>query len=225
MSQNSYLIVYSLSRGLQESVAKLLRDVNFKDSRTTLGQTEGKRHLKHLRQDAIFPTKDNLDPRNLEKRKHFVAQRAWNKEKSFSGDRIDNCRNIDPSHAAKCSATKPEPSKMMENPKDTHSVYSKLILTKNQQTIERRSDMYNKDAISSDIASEALSSTLASESDGGCRVDSSTTSCNDLDSCISIDDRYSTLTCDSGEFQLNLANLDADIKKLQISLQTAKTKT
>eukprot|EP00794_Sanderia_malayensis_P017727 gene17727-19499_t len=182
-----------LNRGLQESVAKLLHDVNFKDSRT-LTRKVGGTELKHPH--------GKLKP-EVGSSGRGVAGNNENRNAGIRTGTVKSQRvgyNVGNTDAENVSEWKPV------------------------SRSKTSSGNIPVDDVSSDTASEALSSTLTSESNKECCsvVESETTSCNDSLYSISIDDRYSTLTCDSGEFQLDLANLDADIRKLQLSLKSAK---
>ncbi len=194
--------------------------MNFKDARPSdilEGRNSRYSNPKPIIQDIQIPTRER--PKSSFKRAANGDKETENRKKRFARPTIQDHNN---NHLIK------EPSILnnFAKPylKTNDSKRAKLCVTDSdrplhQQATSRSVEMPKIGSdLSSDIASEALSSTVDSESTGIRSI----TSCSEIDSCVSMDDRYSTLTCDSGEFQLDLANLDTNIKKLQRSLQSAK---
>ena len=195
-------ITFIFYRGLRESVSKLLQDVKIQDSRqkersfnNILGQ--------QLLGDQI-PVRDNAG-------RNAANTAALNNV----GQPISRtCREMPRNYPY-------EPS---QNFLRQQSYANGLEIYGKESEIQPGLYEKNNHDLFSDKESDLQSCSIISES-----TTSSSSSISKVDEFVynttqsqTFDDQYSTLFCDSGEFRLNMADLSANIKKMQQALQTAK---
>ena len=195
-------ITFIFYRDLRESVSKLLQDVKIQDSRqkersfnNILGQ--------QLLGDQI-PVRDNAGQNAANTTALNIVAKPISR----------TCREMPRNYPY-------EPSQNLL----WQQSYANGPETYGKES-ENRSRLYekNKHDLLSDKESDLESCSIISES-----TMSSSSSVSKVDEFVyhttqsqTFDDQYSSLFCDSGEFRLNMADLSANIKKMQQALQTAK---
>ena len=242
------------SRGLRDSVAKLLQDVNFKDSRPSVTPKSSRNILTENNSNVQRPARGIAEKENHSKR-HFAADIT--SKASYYPDATRNAQSAE----IRYKNMEPEITRNSQiadiryeniEPEVTRNAFNNYKVVRNSERMEgarisrANPSFMNRNTQKSDTssfvqnrntertmvslqsklptrvinASVVVPSSLESVSSFGDSVGDEYAH-SDVGSYIS--ERCSTLTCDSGEFQTDLANLDADIKKLQKSLRNAKS--
>eukprot|EP00112_Aurelia_sp_Birch-Aquarium-sp1_P000510 Seg1048.15 transcript_id=Seg1048.15/GoldUCD/mRNA.D3Y31 product="Coiled-coil domain-containing protein 14" protein_id=Seg1048.15/GoldUCD/D3Y31 len=201
-SEGEIVRVKDLNRGLRESVSKLLQDVNFQDAR------QKDRNFNNIQGKKLLV--DQIPVRDI------VGQNAANT-------------------VALNNVGQPIYGINREKPGSNQHQPSRISLQ--QQSYANGPDKYGKGSgiqpglyeranydLFSDKESDLLSCSMISEStmSSSSYISKNGEFVYNTTQGQTFNDQYSSLFCDSGDFRLNMADLSANIKKMQQALQTAK---